>query len=112
MKRDDDLVWSSDGGRQGSAGRDDPASTPAPVRGDGTVRISLQTKGRRGKVVTMIEGLGLPPADLDELARELKRRCGVGGTAKEGRITIQGDKRDVVAEELRGRGMVVKKAGG
>ena len=82
--------------------------TAAPPAGDGVVRVGRETKGRKGKGVTVVTGVPLAASDLAYLARELKKRCGVGGTAKNGVIEIQGDHREVVAEELKKRGWVVK----
>lgn len=74
-----------------------------------TVRISLDSKGRKGKAVTLVEGLQHNPTTLDEIARILKQYCGAGGTVKEGKIEIQGDQRERVAEKLREMNYVVKK---
>ena len=76
------------------------------------VRVRRETKGRRGKTVTTISGAPLTPDALKELAAELKRRCGTGGSARDGVIEIQGDHRDVLVEELEARGYTVKRAGG
>ena len=62
--------------------------------------------------VTTVSGVPLASDALRELARELKRRCGTGGSAKEGVIEIQGDHRDVLVAELEARGYSVKRAGG
>ena len=67
---------------------------------------------RRGKVVTTVSGLTLNEAGLQELAARLKERCGTGGTVKDGRIEIQGDLRDRVAQELERIGYGVKRVGG
>ncbi|MDR3567339.1 MAG: translation initiation factor Sui1 [Syntrophobacteraceae bacterium] len=83
---------------------------PAPA-GDGIVRVGRQTKGRKGKGVTVITGLPLSEAELKALAKELKARSGAGGAVKEGVIEIQGDHRDWVLEELRGRGWKAKPIG-
>lgn len=85
---------------------------PALSKGDGIVRIQRQTKGRKGKGVTLITGLDLEADALKTLAKELKQRCGTGGTVKDGVIEIQGDQRDLLAELLEQRGWKVKKAGG
>lgn len=82
-----------------------------PAR-DGVVRVSRETAGRKGKGVSVVTGLPLTPAELEALAGELKRRCGSGGTASEGRIEIQGDHRDALVAELAKRGYTVKRAGG
>jgi translation initiation factor 1 len=76
------------------------------------VRVRREVKGRRGKTVTTIEGVPLPDDDLRSLASELKRRCGTGGSVKEGVIEIQGDHRDTLVSELEGRGYTVKRSGG
>ncbi|WP_207063446.1 translation initiation factor Sui1 [Motiliproteus sp. SC1-56] len=80
--------------------------------GDGIVRVSRETKGRKGKGVTLVRGVPLTASDLKQLARELKQRCGTGGSVKDGVIEIQGDQRDLLVSELEGRGFKVKRAGG
>jgi translation initiation factor 1 len=80
--------------------------------GDGIVRIQRETKGRKGKGVTLVMGVLLAPNELKKLAKELKQKCGVGGAIKEGVIEIQGDVRDQLFEEMKQRGFTVKKAGG
>lgn len=80
--------------------------------GDGIVYLKRQTKGRKGKGVTLVEGLLLAPSALKTLAKELKTRCGAGGTVKDGVIEIQGDYRDLLFELLTSKGYRVKKAGG
>lgn len=86
--------------------------TPGKPATDGVVRVSRETQGRKGKGVTIVSGLGLPPAQLDSLATELKKRCGSGGTVADGRIEIQGDHRDRLVEELTKRGWKARRAGG
>ena len=86
--------------------------TPGKTSSDGTVRVSRETQGRKGKGVTVIAGLGLPPNELATLATELKKRCGSGGSVENGRIEIQGDHRDRLVEELTRRGWKAKRAGG
>lgn len=81
-------------------------------QGDGVVRISLDTKGRKGKGVTLIKGLPLKSDDLKVLAKELKQKCGVGGSVKDGNIEIQGDHRDLLISILQGKSYTVKKSGG
>jgi len=80
--------------------------------GDGIVRISRETKGRKGKGVTLISGVPLDAAGLKALAKELKRLCGTGGTLKDGVIEIQGDQRDKLLPVLQEKGWTVKRAGG
>ena len=81
-------------------------------RGDGTVRVSRETKGRKGKGVTLISGIPLGAEALAALAKDLKQRCGTGGTVKDGVIEIQGDHRDRLVEELQSRGYRMRRAGG
>ena len=83
----------------------------AVPKGDGVVRVRLETKGRKGKGVTVITGVPLDDDGLNVLAKQLKQRCGSGGTVKDGVIEIQGDHRDTVMKELVKSGYVVKKAG-
>jgi translation initiation factor 1 len=83
-----------------------------PPKGDGVVRVRRETKGRAGKTVTAVEGIPLSGEALRDLAAELKRHCGTGGTLKGGVIEIQGDHRDAVVADLTRRGFTVKRAGG
>jgi len=121
MKRGDPsdtpLVWSSELGRV-CPGCGKPAAACACRKqqsrpaGDGIVRVRRESKGRGGKTVTVV--LGVPGNDeaLKALAGELKRRCGTGGTVKDGAIEIQGDHADLLVAELGRRGFSVKRAGG
>ena len=85
---------------------------PADPTNPTGLRVGRQTQGRRGKAVTVIEGVPLAPDRLARLAKELKRRCGSGGTVKNGVIEIQGDHRDLLVRELEARGFKVKRSGG
>jgi translation initiation factor 1 len=76
------------------------------------VRVGREVKGRAGKGVTTVSGLPLSPTDLEALAAHLKKRCGSGGTVREGVIEIQGDHRDTIVAELIKRGWSAKKSGG
>ena len=87
-------------------------ASPPPVPRDGIVRVGRETKGRKGGGVTVITGAPLDAAGLAELCTHLKKRCGSGGTLKEGVIEIQGDQRDVIVAELSRRGWTVKRVGG
>jgi translation initiation factor 1 len=78
----------------------------------GAVRVSRQTNGRGGKAVSVITGLPLNDAQLAQLATELKRRCGSGGSVQSGNIEIQGEHRDLLVAELVKRGFSAKRAGG
>ena len=79
---------------------------------DGIVRVGRETKGRKGAGVTVIIGLPMNTAQLAQASTELKKRCGSGGTVKDGVIEIQGDHRDTLVEELTKRGYTVKRVGG
>jgi translation initiation factor 1 len=80
--------------------------------GDGIVRLRYETKGRKGKGVTLITGIPLPGDKLKTLAKTLKQRCSTGGAVKEGCIEIQGDQRDILQPLLEQQGYKVKRAGG
>jgi translation initiation factor 1 len=82
------------------------------VSGDGVVRVGRETKGRKGKGVTVVTGVPLEGVELADLAKQLKSTCGAGGTVKNGSIEIQGDHRDRVVAELQKHGWNVKKSGG
>ncbi len=86
--------------------------TAIPTGGDNVVRVGRETKGRKGKGVTVITGLKMNEIELKFLAKDLKQKCGTGGTAKDGVIEIQGDQRDKMVEELQSRGFTVKRVGG
>jgi translation initiation factor 1 len=87
-------------------------STRAALAQAGPARVARQTQGRAGKAVTIVSGLPLDDPGLEELAKELKRRCGTGGTVKNGVIEIQGEHRDSVVAELVRRGYPAKRSGG
>ena len=85
------------------------AAVPA---GDGIVRVSRETSGRKGKGVTVVRGLALDAAALADLGKRLRTACGTGGTTKDGVIELQGDQRDAVVAWLTKDGWTVKRAGG
>jgi predicted translation initiation factor SUI1 len=99
-------------------GRDDAPDPPVglpkptPLKKVHTVKLSRETAGRKGKGVTVVSELPLNEDQLKELATQLKNKCGTGGTAKDGRIEIQGDHRDRLVTELEKLGYKVKRAGG
>ena len=84
----------------------------AASTGDGIVRVGRETKGRKGKGVTVVRGLPLAGDELAALATRMKKRCGSGGTVEAGVIEIQGDHRDLLLEELGKLGYTVRRAGG
>lgn len=85
---------------------------PRAPAGDGIVRVRRETSGRGGKTVTTIAGIPLASDALGELASELKRACGTGGTVRDYVIEIQGDHRPQIVAALEKRGYTVKLAGG
>jgi translation initiation factor 1 len=76
------------------------------------VRVRRETQGRGGKGVTVVSGLPLSPSALDDLAKKFKKRCGSGGTVRNGVIEIQGDHRDLLVAELTQLGWAAKRSGG
>ena len=96
------------GARRGGSGRQERPAAPA----DGIVRVGRETKGRKGKVVTILTGLPVSGQELEALARELKALCGAGGTVRDGVVEIQGDHRDRLVRALEERGWRVKRSGG
>jgi len=84
---------------------------PRPA-GDGIVRVSRATKGRKGKGVSVITGIQENDGQLKQIAKILKQKCGSGGTVKSGTIEIQGDHRDLLVSELKGMGYTVRRSGG
>ena len=103
------LVYSSETGRvkQKSTG-----SKSVSQPSDGIVRLRREVKGRGGGTVIVISGIPLSTSEIKELAGALKKKCGCGGTVKDGIIEIQGDHRDALSAELLARGFKVKLAGG
>ena len=90
-----------------------PGPTPAPRKNRGRVDIQRQKAGRGGKTVTVVSGfvgIGLP--EKEQLAKQMQKACGAGGTVKDGKIEIQGDNREMVARILTAAGFRPVKAGG
>jgi translation initiation factor 1 len=108
-KRDARVVWSSS---DGDLRRARDPQTKARIAAGGRVKVRRETSGRRGKAVTTVSDVPLGDDGLRELAGRLKKRCGVGGSVKDGVIELQGDHRDAVAEVLRAAGYDVVLAGG
>lgn len=92
--------------------QNNPAQKTATQSSDGIVRVRREVKGRGGGTVIVISGIPLPPLQIKELAGFLKKKCGCGGTVKDGVIEIQGDHREALSAELQARGFKVKLAGG
>ncbi len=112
------LVYSTDGGRMCPQCRRPLAQchcadlAQAAPRGDGTVRVSRETKGRGGKAVTLVRGLPLDDAALAALGKRLRSACGAGGTVKDAVLEVQGDHVDRVLGWLQQEGFAAKRAGG
>lgn len=83
-----------------------------PAAAGQTLRIQRQTKGRKGKGVTVVLDLNLSTSALQQLAKQLKQTCGVGGAVKDGTIELQGDQRAAAKALLEQQGYRVKFAGG
>lgn len=104
------LVYSTDGGKV-----DDKPPEPEFIGEsfkDGMLKISRQTKGRKGKGVVIIEGLELPASEFKKTAQTIKKKCGTGGAVKDDVIEIQGDDREKVKSVLESLGYRCKFAGG
>lgn len=84
--------------------------TPSP--GQQRLEAHLEKKNRAGKIATVIKGFVGAEDDLKSLAKELKTLCGVGGSAKDGEIIVQGNFRDKIMEYLTKKGYKVKRVGG
>ncbi|WP_354701979.1 putative protein YciH [Paraconexibacter sp. AEG42_29] len=103
------VVYSTSDGDLRKARDPQPAATGG---GGGRVKVRRETSGRRGKTVTSVSNVPVTDEQLRELAGRLKKRCGVGGSAKDGVIEIQGDHRDTVLELLKAEGFDAVLAGG
>ena len=116
------LVYSTDAGRMCPVCRQPLAAcscklqaqhaAQAAARGDGSVRVGRDTKGRGGKAVTVVRGLGLAPAALAALGKRLRTACGAGGTAKDGVVEVQGDHVERVIAWLQAEGFKAGRSGG
>ena len=103
---DENLVYSTGSGRIKASKKTQITAS------DGFAKVRRETKGRKGKGVMVISGLGLPTAELKKLASKLKKICGCGGSVVAETIEIQGDKRDIIKTELEKQGFKVKFIGG
>jgi translation initiation factor 1 len=109
-KNRQDVVYSTNPNFSYSYEEDEVQETLAP--GQQNLRVLIDRKQRKGKSVTLIEGFVGSEEDLNELARLLKNKCGVGGSAKDGEILIQGEVREKVMDILVAAGYNVKRVGG
>lgn len=109
MNKNSRLVYSTDKGRIKPT---KTTETNQSVSSDGIIRVGRETKGRNGKGVTTISGFDMNADELKTMAKKLKQVCGTGGTAKDGKIEIQGDQRDKILSYLKEQGYNAKRAGG
>lgn len=105
-----DIVYSTNPDYSYDLNNNELAETLSPNQQN--LKVWLDRKQRKGKVVTLIEGFVGNDDDLKDLAKILKTKCGVGGSAKEGVIIIQGDHREKIMGILANEGYKAKKAGG
>lgn len=110
------LVFSTDSGRMCPDCREAVSACRCAdvmqLQGDGIARVRRETKGRGGKTVTTVSGLLLQGDELKTLAKQMKARCGCGGSLKDGVIEIQGDQVDVLCQWLVEKGFKAKRSGG
>jgi translation initiation factor 1 len=104
------MVYSTNPDFQFDPGEEEETETPAPQKQ--LLYVSLDKKKRKGKKVTLVEGFKGSSEDLKSLAKELKSKCGVGGSVGDGQILIQGDFRDRMMALLQEKGFKVKRSGG
>ena len=102
----DNLVYST------ATGKISPIKATPEFTGDGIIRINRETKGRKGKGVTVVKGLNPLTHDLKTHCKKLKQQCGCGGSVKDLNIEIQGDVRPQVKQYFEALGLTVKLAGG
>ena len=106
MNKDSGLVYSTGVGRI----KQQDTKKETRTNGDGIVRIRVESKGRGGKRVSVVEGV---PADQQKaIGKLLKSSCITGGAIKSGNIEIQGDQRDTIKAALERKGFSVKLLGG
>ena len=118
-KKKSRLVYSTDAGRYCPACNQPKDAcichqikNTAPICAGGHIYLQKESKGRAGKPVTTIKNLPLNQSDLKKLAKQLKAKCGVGGTVDEGLIIIQGDQREKIKLALESQGYSIKISGG
>jgi translation initiation factor 1 len=108
-KKRDGVVYSTNSDFEYAYQQGQEAGTLPPSQQN--LHVSLDKSGRAGKQVTLVSGFTGSAADLDTLTKMLKTKCGVGGSAKDGEILIQGDVRDKVVQLLLKEGYRAKRSG-
>lgn len=78
------------------------------IKQTGALHVVVEKKGRGGKIATIVEGFDIPDDDVAEIARDLRKKLGTGGSSRGGEILIQGDRKEAVATFLRNAGFKVK----
>ncbi len=106
---EDGLVYSTNSNL--SFENDNEEKTGNILPGQQTLRIHLDRLGG-GKCVSRVAGFNGSEEEITKLGKELKQKCGVGGTVKNGEVLIQGDHRDKILAILQKAGYLVKKSGG
>lgn len=109
-KKRDGMVYSTSDEFEFQTNSDEEQESLPPSQQQ--LKVMLDKKARAGKKVTLIEGFVGNELELALLGKMLKSKCGVGGSAKDGEILIQGDHRDKIVEILQSEGYKAKKAGG
>ncbi|MDF2158056.1 translation initiation factor [Algoriphagus sp. CAU 1675] len=109
-KKRDGVVYSTNNDFEFSYESEENQETLPPSQQN--LKVMLDKKARGGKQVTLVEGFVGSEEDLKELGKLLKSKCGVGGSAKDGEILIQGDHRDKILQILQSSGYKAKKSGG
>lgn len=100
------IVYSTDPAFKPEINEPEETDTLPPAQQQ--LRVKLDTKQRAGKVVTLVDGFIGKPEDLEKLGKELKTKCGTGGSAKDGQILIQGDYKEKVIKWLQDWGYKAK----
>ena len=108
-KNRDGMVYSTSDDFEFGGGEEQEETLPPQQQ---NLKVMLDKKSRGGKMVSLVTGFVGSDDDLKELGKMLKNKCGVGGSAKDGEILIQGDHRDKILQVLLDAGYKAKKAGG